>query len=51
MARRKMKVVLPPIDADPEEVVRALFRDREVEDLEPATEVQEETNDISEKDA
>ncbi len=38
MARLKMEVVLPPVDADPEEVARVLFREREVEDLEPATE-------------
>lgn len=38
MGRKKLEVVLPPIDADPEEVVRDLFQQRWVEDLEPATE-------------
>ena len=30
--RKKLEVVLPPVEADPEEVVEALFSNRDVND-------------------
>ena len=50
MGKKKLEVVLPPINATPEEIARALFGEREIEDLGPTTNPKRKSNHFDDED-